>query len=72
MKIVPKMVRKKFRHENFSEYSQHVVKVTDATWVRTTEIITRKNGKIEKKITLYTLERDMTKLKGLPLEVKKQ
>lgn len=72
MKIVPKMVRKKFRHENFSEYSQHVVKVKDATWVRTTEIITRKNGEIEKKMILYTLERDMTNLKGLPLEVKKQ
>lgn len=72
MKIVPKMVRKKFRHENFSEYSQHIVKVTDATWVRTTEIITSQNGKIEKKVTLYTIERDLTNLKGLPLEVKKQ
>ena len=61
------MVRKN-QHEKFSEYSQRVVKVTDATWVRTTEIKTSKNGKIEKKMTLYTLERDMTNLKGLPLE----
>lgn len=69
---VPKEVRKKFRHEKFSEYSQHVVKVKDAIWVRTTEIITRKNGEIEKKMTLYTLERNLTNIQDLPLEVKKQ
>ena len=66
--IVPKIVRRKYRHEKFSEYSQHIVKVTDATWVRTIEIITRKNGKIEKKITLYTLERNLTNIQDLPLE----